>query len=238
MASTVAEQSALERPSVRAVLRLEAVARRFHQGGTDVEALRGVDLSVGAGEFVAVVGKSGAGKSTLLHLAAGLAQPDTGRVVVAGRDLAGLSAKARAVMRRRDLGFVFQFFHLLPSLTVAENVGLPLVLDGRRPSQGAPIVDELLDRVGLGARRDHLPGELSGGEMQRVAIARALVARPRLVLADEPTGNLDSVTGAEILDLLTGIVRDHGTSLLMVTHDAAAAARADRVLELADGLLS
>src|SRR6266513_4344544 len=203
-----------------ALLQFEGVSKRFHRGTEEVIALDDVDLVVEAGEFVALIGPSGSGKSTLLHLAGGLDTPDRGVVTVAERNWASLSATERAKMRRRRVGFVFQFFHLLPNLTVAENVGLPLALDGRRDARR---VTALLDRVGLTHRSAHLPGELSGGEMQRAAIARALVARPPLVLADEPTGNLDSATGAEILDVLCGQVAEEGTALLMVTHDAGAA---------------
>jgi ABC-type lipoprotein export system ATPase subunit len=234
----VARQAA--RPSdgpVAPVLSLEGVSRTFRRGGEAVIALAGIDLSVGAGEFVAVVGKSGSGKSTLLHLAGGLAAPDSGRVLLGERDLARVSPKTRAEIRRRQIGFVFQFFHLMPGLTVEENVRLPLILD-RGGRAGAGRVGQLLADVGLSHRAGHLPGELSGGEMQRTAIARALVAEPTVVLADEPTGNLDSTTGAEVLDLLTGIVSQRDTALVMVTHDEAAAARAGRVLTLADGRLA
>jgi len=199
-----------------------------------VVALAGVTLEVESGEFVAVVGPSGSGKSTLLHLAGGLDQPDGGRVRVNGRDLADTSVGERAELRRRQIGFVFQFFHLLPTLSVAENVSLPLLLDGRRDDDR---VTALLERVGLADRARHLPGELSGGEMQRTAIARALVAGPGLILADEPTGNLDSATGEEVFDALISQVREASATLVMVTHDATAASRADRTLRLSDGRL-
>jgi ABC-type lipoprotein export system ATPase subunit len=215
------------------LLRLEGVRKGFRRGREEVLALDGVDLCIDAGGFTALVGPSGSGKSTLLHLAGGLDKPDAGRILLEERDLSTLSAGERAQLRRRQVGFVFQFFHLIPTLTVAENVELPLVLDGVRNSDGR--VGDLLERVGLTHRADHLPGELSGGEMQRTAIARALVARPRLLLADEPTGNLDSATGAEILDALCDQVADEGTALLMVTHDVGAARRAKEVLHLRDG---
>jgi putative ABC transport system ATP-binding protein len=217
------------------LLRLEGVRKAFRRGREEVVALDGVDLDVEPGTFVALVGPSGSGKSTLLHLAGGLDRPDAGRVLLEDRDLSTLSAGERAQLRRRQVGLVFQFFHLIPTLTVAENVELPLILDGVRNGDGR--VGELLERVGLGPRADHLPGELSGGEMQRTAIARALVARPRLLLADEPTGNLDSATGAEILDALCQQVAEEGTALLMVTHDVGAADRAQRILYLRDGRL-
>src|SRR5437764_10414362 len=218
------------------LLRLEGVRKGFRRGREEVLALDGVDLCLDAGGFTALVGPSGSGKSTLLHLSGGLDKPDAGRILLEDRDLATLSAGDRAQLRRRQIGLVFQFFHLIPTLTVAENVELPLILDGARKTNGR--VGELLDRVGLGHRADHLPGELSGGEMQRSAIARALVARPRLLLADEPTGNLDPATGAEVLDVLCQQVADEGTALLLVTHDAGAASRAKRVLHLRDGRLA
>jgi len=218
------------------LLRLEGVRKGFRRGREEVLALDGVDLCLDAGGFTALVGPSGSGKSTLLHLAGGLDKPDAGRILLEDRDLATMSAGERAQLRRRQVGFVFQFFHLIPTLTVAENVELPLVLDGVRATNGR--VGDLLDRVGLSHRTDHLPGELSGGEMQRAAIARALVAKPKLLLADEPTGNLDSATGGEILDLLCEQVVEEGTALLMVTHDIVAAARAKEVLHLRDGQLA
>ena len=218
-----------------ALLEMDAVVKRYRRGGEDVVALGGVDLAVEPGELVALVGPSGSGKSTLLQIAGGLDLPDAGRVVVDGRDLAELSMAERARARRRQIGFVFQFFHLLPTLSVAENVELPLLLDRRR-NRGAR-VRGLLERVGIDHRAGHLPAELSGGEMQRAAIARALVGEPELLLADEPTGNLDSATGADVLELLAGVVDEAGTTLVMVTHDEAAAARADRVLHLRDGRL-
>jgi putative ABC transport system ATP-binding protein len=217
------------------LLEMHGVVKRYRRGGEDVVALGGVDLAVARGELVALVGPSGSGKSTLLQLAGGLDVPDAGRVVVGGRDLATLSAAERARARRRRIGFVFQFFHLLPTLTVAENVELPLLLDRRRDR--AARVGALLERVGVEHRAGHLPSELSGGELQRAAIARALVAGPELLLADEPTGNLDSATGAAVLALLAEVVAEAGTTLVMVTHDEAAARRADRALHLRDGRL-
>ena len=215
---------------------MQGVAKHYRRGDEDVVALDGVDLSVTAGELVALVGPSGSGKSTLLHLAGGLDVPDAGTVRVGDRDLATLSVADRARVRRREVGLVFQFFHLLPTLSVAENVELPLLLDKRR--RRSERVRTLLERVGVAHRADHLPGELSGGEMQRAAIARALVAEPALLLADEPTGNLDSATGAGVLALLTEVVAEAGTALMMVTHDEAAAALAGRVLRLRDGRLA
>jgi ABC-type lipoprotein export system ATPase subunit len=218
-----------------ALLELRGVAKRYRQGSEEVVALDRVDLDVSEGESVALVGRSGSGKSTLLHLAGGLDRPDAGSVSLRGRDLATMSVGDRAKLRRHDVGFVFQFFHLLPTLTVAENVELPLLLDGRRDRDGA--VTALLERLGIAHRARHAPAELSGGEMQRVAIARALVVRPTLLLADEPTGNLDSATAAVILDVLTGVVADDGVALVLVTHDEGAAAGAKRIVHLADGRL-
>lgn len=217
------------------LLRFEAVSKSYSAGTREVLALDGIDLAVAAGEHVALVGKSGSGKSTLLHLAGGLDVADRGRVMFGERDLATLNIAERSKLRRREIGFVFQFFHLIPTLSVLENVELPLLLDGaKRGGRGR----ELIDRVGIGPRAHHLPGELSGGELQRAAIARALVARPRLLLADEPTGNLDSANGEEVLALLQEEVRNEGTALLMVTHDLDAARQASRQHILTDGHLT
>ena len=219
------------------LLEMRGVSKSFSRGPETVVALREVDLALRPGELVALVGPSGSGKSTLLHLAAGLDAPDRGTVLVGDQDLSRLTTTQRAQLRRRRIGFVFQFFHLLPTLTVAENVALPLLFD-RPPADARQAAADVLDRVGLGGKLDRHPAELSGGEMQRTAVARALVATPELVLADEPTGNLDSASGAAVLDLLTAAVRDAGATLLLVTHDAAAAGRADRVLTLRDGRVS
>jgi ABC-type lipoprotein export system ATPase subunit len=216
------------------LLRFEGVSKRFHRGTEEVVALDKVDLDVEAGEFVALIGPSGSGKSTLLHLAGGLDQPDSGRILLGDRDLATMSIGDRAKLRRREIGFVFQFFHLIPTLTVTENVELPLLLDGAK-SNGR--TSQLLDRVGIGHRADHLPGELSGGELQRAAIARALVAGPEVILADEPTGNLDSATSEAVLALLADQVGETGAALVMVTHDRDVAARAPRIHTLRDGRL-
>jgi predicted ABC-type transport system involved in lysophospholipase L1 biosynthesis ATPase subunit len=221
---------------------LDGVAKRYRRGDEEVVALAGVDLCVAPGEAVALVGRSGSGKSTLLHLAGGLDVADAGTVRVAGVDVAALSVAARARLRRRQVGFVFQSFHLLPSLTVAENVELPLLLErdggGTDATERRRRVAEVLDAVLVAHRAEHRPGELSGGELQRAALARALVARPGLLLADEPTGNLDSTTGAAVLDLLFATVREAGAALVLVTHDEGAASRAGRVVHLRDGRLS
>jgi len=222
---------------LRAALELHGVHHGYERAGERIEVLRGADLEVRPGELVAVVGRSGSGKSTLLHVAGGLVTPAAGAVAVGGRNLESLRASERAVLRRRTIGFVFQFFHLLPHLSVRDNVALPLLLDGCRTGDARSRADAVLDAVGLADRAAHLPSELSGGQLQRSAIARALVTEPDVVLADEPTGNLDATTAAEVLDLLVAQVRDRDVALVLVTHDAVSAARADRTLHLVDGLL-
>jgi putative ABC transport system ATP-binding protein len=196
-----------------------------------------LQLAVGAGEYIAIVGESGSGKSTLLNLIAGLDRPDSGSVRIDGLDIAVLDDTARTLVRREKLGFVFQAFHILPHLTVAQNVALPLVLLGEPPEARERRAAELLAEVGLAGREASMPRELSGGELQRVAVARALVHRPALVLADEPTGNLDPETASVVLELLAREVRGRGAAGVLVTHSEAAAATADRVLRLAHGLL-
>jgi ABC-type lipoprotein export system ATPase subunit len=203
-----------------------------------VHVLVDVDFTLNAGEFVVVTGPSGAGKSTLLHIAGGLDAPDSGTVAVAGQDVWSMSTGARAAFRRRNLGFVFQFFNLVPMLTAVENVSLPLVLDGMAARSADARAKELLQRVGLGDRARHRPAELSGGQMQRVAVARALVARPSIILADEPTGNLDSHSSTEVLDLLRSLSDEDGAAVVLVTHDQAAVAYGTRELHLIDGCAS
>jgi len=221
--------------SLQPVVTAEDVTRRFGAGDTAVDALRGVSLEVMPAELVAVMGPSGSGKSTLMHILAALDRPTTGRVTIGGEDVGSLSDSQVTLLRRRHIGFVFQFFNLLPMLTAEENILLPLSIAGEKPDEA--FFEGLLTRVGLKDRRKHRPAELSGGQQQRVAIARSLVTRPSVVLADEPTGNLDSATGAEILELLRAASQDYGQTTVMVTHDAAAAAIADRILFLADGLI-
>jgi putative ABC transport system ATP-binding protein len=207
--------------------------RRVYGNGPDaVLALRDVDLSIAAGEFVAIMGPSGSGKSTLLHLIGGLDRPDGGEVRIDGQPLAGLDDTALAHLRRRRIGFVLQFFNLFPLLSARENVAFPLLLDGRRDALA--LADAALERVGLAERAAHRPAELSGGEQQRVAVARALVTEPALVLADEPTGSLDSLAGEDVLRLLRAAA-DDGHAVLLITHHAPAAAYADRVVRLRDG---
>ncbi|MCS6881506.1 MAG: ABC transporter ATP-binding protein [Oscillochloridaceae bacterium] len=217
------------------LIRAIALARRYQMGKTYVDALRGVDLQVAPGEFVALVGPSGSGKSTLLHLIGGLVRPTGGEIWVNGIEL-GRSSDQELVRYRRDtLGFVFQSFNLLPVKTAWENVAVPLMLAGVSPERRRARAMALLEQLGLGHRANHRPAELSGGEQQRVAIARALANHPRLILADEPTGNLDSRTGGEIMALLRSLVRDEGLTLLLVTHDMSVARYADRIVHLRDG---
>jgi putative ABC transport system ATP-binding protein len=212
-----------------------ALTRHFGAGSTEVEALRGVDLEVATRELVAVMGPSGSGKSTLMHLLAGLDKPTSGSVRIAGIELGSLDDGALTRLRRRHIGFVFQFFNLLPMLDAEENVTLPLSIAGER-AEGS-WVEEVMSRVSLWQRRTHRPAQLSGGEQQRVAIARALITRPTVLLADEPTGNLDSRSGGEILELLRGSVDAYNQTTVMVTHDPRAAVIAERILFIADGLI-
>ena len=217
----------------QAVVAARDLSRRYGEGETAVDALRGVSLDIAREKLTAVMGPSGSGKSTLMHLLAGLDRPTAGEVWIDGTSITQLGDTQLTRLRRRHIGFVFQFFNLLPMLTAEENVLLPLSLAGRKPDLDWYV--ELIDKVGLRERRKHRPSELSGGQQQRVAIARALVSRPTVVFADEPTGNLDSTTSAEILTLLRGAVDAYGQTTVMVTHDAKAAAIADRILFLADG---
>lgn len=216
-------------------LRLDGINKMYRRGAEELHVLIDIDVEVNAGEFVVLTGPSGAGKSTLLHIAGGLDAPDSGTVSVAGRDVWTMSAGARAACRRRQLGFVFQFFNLVPTLTAVQNVSLPLVLDGVPARRADARAEGLLARVGLADRAQHLPAQLSGGQMQRVAVARALVAEPAVVLADEPTGNLDRHSSEEVLDLLRSLSYEDGTAVVMVTHDRAAARHCSRELHLVDG---
>jgi putative ABC transport system ATP-binding protein len=217
------------------ILETQGLSKQYQMGEVPVDALRAVDFQVQQGEFVAIMGPSGSGKSTLLHLMGGRDTPSDGEVTLDGRRLAHLSDDEVTIIRRRQVGFVFQFFNLLPTLSAIENVALPLLIDGRRLSDYAEQVGQLLDLVGLADRRDHKPDQLSGGEQQRVAIARALVTEPAIVLADEPTGNLDSKSGKEVLHLLRRACDEKVQTIVMVTHDPLAASYADRVVFLRDG---
>ena len=218
-----------------AVVVADHVTRRYGAGDTAVDALRGVSLEIGAGKLTAVMGPSGSGKSTLMHILAGLDKPTSGSVTIAGTEITTLKDSDLTKLRRRHIGFVFQFFNLLPMLTAEENIVLPLSIAGAKPE--ASYFTDLIDKVGLADRLHHRPAELSGGQQQRVAIARGLVSRPTVLFADEPTGNLDSTTSHEILDLMRSSVDAYGQTMVMVTHDPRAAAIADRVLFLADGLI-
>jgi putative ABC transport system ATP-binding protein len=211
------------------------VARRYGEGATAVDALRGVSLTIPSGQLTAVMGPSGSGKSTLMHILAGLDRPSAGKVSIAGTEITQLGDSDLTRLRREHIGFIFQFFNLLPMLTAEENILLPLEIAGRKIDR--TWTDELIARIGLADRRKHRPAELSGGQQQRVAIARALVTRPTVVFADEPTGNLDSSTSGEILELLRSSVESYGQTTVMVTHDPRAAAIADRIFFLADGLI-
>ena len=217
------------------VVSAEGLTRRYGEGETAVDALRGVSLDVPTAKLTAVMGPSGSGKSTLMHILAGLDQATAGDVTIAGTNITKLGDTELTKLRRKHIGFVFQFFNLLPMLNAEENVVLPLAIAGEKPDKAW--VEELLGKVGLTDRRSHRPSELSGGQQQRVAIGRALVSKPTIVFADEPTGNLDSRTSGEILELMRSSVDGYGQTTVMVTHDPRAAAIADRILFLADGLI-
>jgi putative ABC transport system ATP-binding protein len=225
--------STLAAPVATGVVVGRALTKRYGEGDVAVDALRGVDVAFAPGSFTAIMGPSGSGKSTLMHILAGLDQPTGGSVKIAGTELAALGDQQLTLLRRSKVGFIFQSYNLLPVLTAEENVLLPLRIAGERADPAW--FETLIETVGLGNRRTHRPSELSGGQQQRVAVARALITRPAVVFADEPTGNLDSASGRDVLDLLRRAVDEFGQTIVMVTHDAAAAATADRVMFLADG---
>ena len=228
----------MTRPNQNPFLDIQDLSKSFREGNQLREVLQGCDLRVPRGEFTAVVGKSGTGKSTLLNLISGIDRPDSGRIMIHGQDLTGLDERERTLFRRRKIGFVFQFFNLIPTLTALENVALPVELIGVPLAESRQRAGDLLDEVGLGDRLDTFPDRLSGGEQQRVAIARALVHDPLLVLADEPTGNLDETTGQRVLDMLTNLTRRVGKNLIMVTHSRDNVRSADRIIELRGGCFS
>lgn len=219
------------------LLQANALKKTYSRGEQAVDALRGVSLTLQSGEFVSIMGPSGSGKSTFLHLIGGLDRPSSGSIMLQGQEIQKYSDAELSQFRRRSLGFIFQFFNLLPTLTALENVALPLLLDGKKIAEVAPKAQEILDWMGLRNRAEHRPHQLSGGEMQRVAIARALVSNPALILADEPTGNLDSKTGESVLELLRRMVTERGHTLMMVTHDQKAANYGTRLVRLRDGML-
>ncbi len=219
------------------MIRLLNVRKIYHQGTNRITALAGLSLDIAKGEFAVIMGPSGSGKSTLLHLIGGLDRPTEGEILVDGKIISQMADDDVTLFRRAKIGLVFQFFNLLPTLTALENVMLPLILDGRAGSESRPRAEALLEQVDLESRRGHLPEELSGGEMQRLAIARSLAFNPPILLADEPTGNLDSRSGAEVLKLLRQISREEGCTVVMVTHNREAAGHGDRVIYLRDGLI-
>jgi putative ABC transport system ATP-binding protein len=233
--TTVTEEAATAQATSDSVIQAQEITRIYGSGDTAVEALRGCSMDIRRGDLTAVMGPSGSGKSTLMHILAGLDKPTTGTVAIDGTDITKLGDTELTKLRRNHIGFIFQFFNLLPMLTAEENIVLPLELAGRKIDKAW--VDEIIGKLGLDDRRKHRPSELSGGQQQRVAIARALISKPTVIFADEPTGNLDSSTSAEILELLRASVSDYGQTLVMVTHDPGAAAIADRVLFLADGCI-
>lgn len=230
-------QSQTHNGTAATVIKTEGVTKVYQQGNLIVEALRGVSLDLAKSDFLVMMGPSGSGKSTLLHLMGCLDRPSAGEIFFGGRELSSLSDRELSSIRRQKIGFIFQFFNLIPSLTAVENVALPLVLDGHKPNAVRHLAEQTLERVGLGKRTDHWPHQLSGGEMQRVAIARALVTSPEVILADEPTGNLDSRNGAQVLEIMQHLQQVGDITIAMVTHDESVARIGSRVVIMKDGLI-
>ena len=220
-----------------ALIQMENVCRTYRAGNNTVEALRGISLTVEAGDFLAIIGSSGSGKSTLMNLLGGLDAPDSGRYLLDGADVSDLDEMELTQIRSRKIGFIFQGFHLIPTLSALENVELPLLYRGIPPGERRNLAVRALEKMGLSSRMEHRPGELSGGQQQRTAIARAIAASPPLILADEPTGNLDSATGAEVMDCLCALNRE-GKTIVLITHDPAVAAMARRTVQIRDGRLT
>jgi putative ABC transport system ATP-binding protein len=235
MTSAISAEQATEKAATDAVVEAKEITRVYGEGETAVHALNGCSVAVERGHLTAIMGPSGSGKSTMMHILAGLDQPTSGSVSIEGTDITQLNDNELTKLRRKHIGFIFQFFNLLPMLTAEENIRLPLELAGEKIDK--EWLDEVIKRTGLDDRRTHRPSELSGGQQQRVAIARAIASRPTVIFADEPTGNLDSATSGEILDLLREMVAEYGQTIVMVTHDARAAAIAERILFLADGCI-
>lgn len=219
------------------LLEVKNVSKRFQEGSVDTQVLKDVDLQVFKGEQLAIVGTSGSGKSTLLHIMGTLDRPTSGSVIMLGEDLYSLSARRQSEVRNQDLGFIYQFHHLLPEFTALENVSMPALIQGRNKKEVEAEAKALLERVGLGHRLSHTPAEMSGGERQRTAIARALINKPKLVLADEPTGNLDASSGEAVYELIQELANQLGTAFVVVTHDTKLAARMDRQVQMKDGYL-
>ena len=219
----------------KTIISCQNISKRFKEGKLDVEVLRGISLDIHAGEKIAIVGSSGSGKSTLLHILGGLDLPSDGSVQILGQDIAKLSDAERGLLRNKSLGFIYQFHHLLPEFTALENVAMPLLIGGAAVADATDKAREILDKVGLGERLNHKPGQLSGGERQRAAIARALVTQPQAVLADEPTGNLDHKTAMHIFDLMQSLNQEMQTAFIIVTHDMQLAEKMDKVYHLVDG---
>lgn len=218
------------------LLKSEYLTKTYGIKETEVKALKPTDIAINKGEFTAIIGPSGSGKSTLLHLLAGLDKPSSGKVFINGEEIYSMTDQERSRFRRRNIGFIFQFFNLIPILSIEENVKLPVLMDGKKVDED--YFNEIMETLGLSNRKRHLPGEVSGGQQQRASIARALITRPSIIFADEPTGNLDSKNSEEVMDLLTMSIKKYNQTLVMITHDPNIAKRADRIITIEDGMIS